>query len=72
MSYDKKKKEVQEELLKHLSKKKNCTCELGWKERNPVRGIAYGAETMGKQALWGPLDVWFDTKPQDSCLTVGV
>lgn len=37
-----------------------------------MRGIAYSAATMGKQALWGPLDVWFDTKPQDSCLTVGV
>lgn len=30
------------------------------------------AGTVGKQALWGLLDVWFDTKPQDSCLTGGV
>lgn len=37
-----------------------------------MRGIAYSAATMGKQALWGPLDVWFDTKTKDSCLTVGV
>lgn len=37
-----------------------------------MRGTTHGAETVGKQALWEPLDVWLDTKPQDSCLSVGV
>lgn len=52
--------EVQEELLEHLSNQR--TVHVSWDERRKtLRDIA---GTVGKQALWGLLDVWFDTKPK--------